>query len=219
MIRGDLSVRKLAELTCREGDLYSVRQGRQVEAEEGIARQAQLQQQRLQSDPQYQREVSVSLNYQTLLGERKLSGRIDGLARYAGGVMVEEIKCRSVLPDKVDSVDRGQARIYAGMLAMQDSETQQYDVQVVYVHVETLETAEFVEHLSADTARAYLHFMLMCLVARLHRHYIRNQARMAWAAQLQFPMPTFRCGSAGGGAQSLWRAHESRKSFVRSTHG
>lgn len=192
MIRGDLSARKLAELTCREGDLYPVRQGRPVEAEEGIARQRELQQQRLKSDPQYEREVSVNLYYQTLLGERKLSGRIDGMARYPGVVMVEEIKCRSFLPDKVDAVDRGQARIYAGMLAMRDDGAEHYEVKVVYVHVETLETVEFLERLSASTARAYLQFMLLCLVARLGRHYIRNQARMTWAAQLQFPMPTFR---------------------------
>ncbi|MCR9258096.1 MAG: ATP-dependent DNA helicase [Pseudomonadaceae bacterium] len=192
MIRGDLSVRALAEFTCRAGDLYPPRQGRAVDADEGITAQRDLQKLRKASDPNYQQEVAVELVFQTLLGARKLRGRIDGLTAEAGTV-VEEIKCRGALPDQVDPVDYAQALIYAGMLALRDDDADQiFKVRVVYVHVDTRETAEFTQTLEGVQAAGRLQFMVLCLVCRLQRHFERNLKRLEWAAALQFPMHRFR---------------------------
>jgi len=193
LIRGDLSVRALAEFTCRTGDLYPPRQGRAVDAEEGIVVQRELQNLRLASDPDYQREVAVGLEFQTLLGERRLRGRIDGLTSEDGVVVVEEIKCRGALPDVADPVDFAQALIYAGMLALQDDAAEQpIKVRVVYVHVDTRETAAFTQTLDRVRAAGCVQFMVLCLVCRLQRHFERNLKRLDWAATLQFPMQKFR---------------------------
>jgi DNA excision repair protein ERCC-2 len=193
LIRGDLTVRALAEFTCRSGDLYPPRQGRAVDAEEGVVAQRELQNLRLASDSDYQREVAVGLEFQTQLGERKLRGRIDGLTSEDGAVVVEEIKCRGALPHQADPVDFAQALIYAGMLALQDDTSDQpFKVRVVYVHVDTRETAEFTQTLERVQAAGSLQFMVLCLVCRLQRHFERNLQRLDWAAKLEFPMQKFR---------------------------
>ena len=186
-------MRALAEFTCRTGDLYPSRQGRAVDAEEGIVVQRELQKLRLSADPNYECEVAVGLVFQTLLGERKLRGRIDGLSTEADCLVVEEIKCRGALPAQADPVDFAQALIYAGMLALQDdADTPLYKVRVVYVHADTRQTAEFTETLERAVVAGSVQFMLLCLVCRLQRHYARNLARLDWAATLQFPMQAFR---------------------------
>ncbi len=164
-----------------------------MDAEEGLAAQRELQKQRLATDPDYQREVAVGLEFQTLLGERKLRGRIDGLSSEEGAVVVEEIKCRGALPDHADPVDYAQALIYAGMLALQDEAADQpFKVRVVYVHVDTRETAQFTQILDRALAAGSVQFMVLCLVCRLQRHFERNLQRLDWAATLKFPMQTFR---------------------------
>ncbi|XOV81676.1 MAG: helicase C-terminal domain-containing protein [bacterium] len=193
MIRGDLSVRALAEFTCRAGDLYPPRQGRAVDAEEGIAVQRDVQNVRSAADPDYQREVAVSLDFQSWSGTRRLRGRIDGVTTEEGCLAVEEIKCRGGLPDQADPVDFAQALIYAGMLALQgEADMQQYKVRVLYVHVDTRETVAFTEVLERERVAGQLQFMLLCLVCRLERHHARHLARLEWAADLKFPMRGFR---------------------------
>ena len=113
----DLAVRKLAEFTCSSGDLYARKPGRQIDAEQGIAAQVAVQAQRIERDPQYQREVSVKTKFEWASTSTWLKGRMDGLYNAQSKPIIEEFKCCAELPARADSLDLGQLRIYAGMLA------------------------------------------------------------------------------------------------------
>jgi len=71
MIRGNVSVRKLAEFVYRSGDLYPSRTGVAVEPDEGIAAQHAAQRKREQANTHYQREVAVQCTF-TVDGEQRL---------------------------------------------------------------------------------------------------------------------------------------------------
>ena len=74
-----LSVRQLAQITCRQGDLYPVREGGAVDAATGIAIAAKVQQARQQQLPDYAAELVLS--WQAIVAEESwtLRGRADGV--------------------------------------------------------------------------------------------------------------------------------------------
>ena len=195
MIRGNLSVRQLAEFTCRSGDLYTSAGrgvGRLVTAEEGIAKQMSAQSARMSQDSTYQREVSLSYSFACAKETKTLRGRMDGLSRSKSNVCVEEFKCTGQLPNSVDPVDRGQALIYAGLLAFDEPDLTTIEVNVVYIDVETDQERIFGETIKPTVAVANLEFILLCYCSRIERHIERAKSRRSWAFALKFPMPQYR---------------------------
>jgi Rad3-related DNA helicase len=194
LIRGDISVRNLAEFVCRSGDLYPPRSGRQVDAEEGIALQKTVQQRRLQTISGYQREMALATEFACAEEVRRLQGRADGVYSEQGGTVIEEFKGCGELPESADNVDMAQALIYAGLYASNNdlAEAAGLRVRVVYVHADTLQEACFEQTLSAAQAQAVLAFILLCYSVRVERHQQRATRRVQWAAALDFPMPRYR---------------------------
>ena len=80
-----VAVRQLAEFAFRQGDLYPIRQGRGVDAREGIDTQQQIQMQRKSALPGFEAEVSVALDVDFAQGKGRLTGRIDELIRDESG--------------------------------------------------------------------------------------------------------------------------------------
>lgn len=196
MIRGDVSVRRLAEFTCAGGDLYPVRGGRAVEPEEGIRRQQEAQQQRAEQYKDYQAEVMVAASFLCGGAERTVKGRMDGLIAATGNVVIEEYKCVGELPDQADPVDRGQAWLYAG-LYVRSAEADlppdvQFEIRLIYVQVDTRQERMFVEQVSTAAVSSALAFMVLCYTTRIERHLLRNAQREAWARGLEFPLPEYR---------------------------
>jgi len=192
LIRGDLSVRSLAEFVCRQGDLYEARAGRQVEPEEGIAKQQAVQHQLAELHTNYQREVPVEAEFSCANGERQVKGRMDGLWFDDDVPVVEEYKCCGELPEVADSVDLGQAWCYAGMYAWSQPEIPDIEVRLVYLHADSEAQRCFSERVSTARARHVFALLLQCYVVRIDAHYARVRQRQAWATQLEFPMPSYR---------------------------
>ena len=80
-----IAVRQLAEFVFRQGDLYPTRQGRGVDAREGIETQEKIQNQRKALLPVFEAEVPIALDVDLALGAGRLAGRIDGLIRNDNG--------------------------------------------------------------------------------------------------------------------------------------
>ena len=157
MIRGDLSVRALAEFVCRCGDLYPVREERQVEPEEGLLRQQAAQRQRSTAFPGYAKEVAVEGAFVCGGVQRRVKGRMDGLLIEPHRVVIEEFKCRGALPDAPDAVDRAQAWIYAGLYARDLPDEMPIEVRVTYIDADTADERVFTEPAAPPTRSIRLH--------------------------------------------------------------
>jgi len=213
LIRGDLSVRELAEFVCRQGDLYASRAGRQVDAEEGVQHQQRAQRLRRDADPHYQAEVTVATPFVCAGEQRLLRGRMDGLCSNQALVLIEEFKCCGELPEKVQLVDRGQAWLYAGMQALTDPAAAQFDVRVTYIHADTAEQAVFSETATRAKVLATLAFMLLCYTTRIERHLARSNNRARWAEALDFPLAAYR-PSQQAIARRVYRAIEATENLL-----
>ena len=212
-----LAVRELADAVFRSGDLYPVRRGRQISAEEGIRIQGIVQAQRGVAHQHYQREIPVESH--CLLGEEtvSLSGRVDGCYPSADGIVVEEIKTCGSLPGTAHQVDLGQALIYAGLLTELNlcgcTGDSQVHVDLVYVEADTLQERTFRSSFTGVSVRRLLAFVLLCFDVRWHRHLARVSSRLTWSEALEFPLDHYRVGQQAT-ARRVYRAQQRREHLL-----
>lgn len=197
MIRGEIAVRNLAAFLFKAGDLYPVRSGKPVDAEQGIRMQQRVQASRREAFPEYRAEVVVGRKVELAGRSRKISGRVDGLFVENGRVVLEEFKACGVFPEAPDPVDMGQLYLYACLWAADDEQAssqagQEICLKLIYVQVDTAAEMLFETRISVARARGDLAMLLLCVDARLSRHRERASQRRNWAEQLEFPMPEFR---------------------------
>ncbi len=191
-MRGDLSVRQLAEFVFRQGDLYPPRLGRAVDPEEGIQAQRQAQKLLLEQHNDYRCEVRVKADFEVGGRTHTLSGRMDGLLHTADAICVEEYKCCGELPQRPDLVDRAQVWLYAGLYATNKTTLRNITIRLIYVDAHTSQQLCFEEQPTTVQAVTYLQFALACYVARIECHLQRNAARRAWAQECAFPLENYR---------------------------
>ena len=128
-----IAVRQLAEFVFRQGDLYPTRQGRGVDAREGIETQEKIQNQRKALLPVFEAEVPIALDVDLALGAGRLAGRIDGLIRNDNGPWrIEEYKATRDPQAALNPVHWGQCLLYAALIARQYG-LEELLVAVVYV--------------------------------------------------------------------------------------
>ena len=187
-----LAVRQLAEFVFRQGDLHPAREGRGVEAQEGIECQQKVQASRQQGSAAFAAEVSVRLDMQIDGVQTRLAGRVDGLFRSDQCVWrVEEYKATRAVDVALNPVDWGQCLIYAGLLCTQES-IERIELAVVYVHPDTLAEQVFERSVCAKTAQGSLALALLCFEVRQRWHRLRCEAREAWMQARDFPFQRYR---------------------------
>ncbi|NOX49500.1 MAG: ATP-dependent DNA helicase [Gammaproteobacteria bacterium] len=191
-MRGNLSVRQLAEFVFRQGDLYPPRLGRAVEPEEGIQAQRQAQKLLLEQYNDYRCEVGVKVDFKVGGRTHMLSGRMDGLLRTADTVCVEEYKCCGELPLYPDLVDWAQVWLYAGLYATNETPLRNITIRLIYIDADTSQQLCFEEQPTTVQAVNYLQFALTCYATRIERHLQRNAVRRAWAQECTFPLEKYR---------------------------
>ena len=164
-----IAVRALAEHVLRSGDL-SFEFTSSARALEAIRAHQLLQQDR---PADYTAEVAVSHEIETERFRLTVAGRIDGVERQSGRVIVEEIKTTTRSLDeqvrRENAVHWGQARCYAHLYALAH-QLAAVDVRLVYYQMDSGETREL---LRTFTARE-LEVFFLDLTARY----------LAWAEKL-----------------------------------
>ena len=131
MIRGEIAVRNLAAFLFKAGDLYPVRSGKPVDAEQGIRMQQRVQASRCEQLPEYRAEVVVGRTVELAGRSRKISGRIDGLFIKNELLVLEEFKCCGVFPELPDPVDMGQLYLYACLWAADEEQSSSHAVREI----------------------------------------------------------------------------------------
>ena len=191
-VRRSLSVRRLAELAYRVGDLYAYRGGL-TKAEEGVATQQRLQRRR---PPGYQREVAVAMDFDVDGDAYRLRGRVDGLDLHATPPVVEEFKTSRADPALVlrhdGPVHRAQAKLYAAMLAADHPEVREWRLRLLYCHPDRERAEVFEECATAPDLNAFLEEALSRFAAQVRPQRTHQAQRNAWLAQRQFPFAGFR---------------------------
>lgn len=115
------SVRELAELLFRRGDLYPHREGKAVEPELGIITQQRVQAERARRWSSFQPEVAVKHELCVIDEVALISGRIDGLyIDVTGRLVIEEYKTKRGEIADPNSVDQAQLRFYAALWCLSD---------------------------------------------------------------------------------------------------
>ena len=138
---------------------------------------------------------------------------MDGLYNAQSKPIIEEFKCCAELPARADSLDLGQLRIYAGMLAFTRDKHETLELRLIYVQADSLTEAVFSYTLTAAHARADLALMLLCYAVRMQQHDQRNAARVQWSAQLRFPLPQYR-PSQKAIARRVFKAIKQRENLL-----
>ena len=142
-----VGVSELATFVHRKGDInYRFEESTQMH--EGIKAQQQYQEQQLKEFPSYTREhrLSQQFSHEGLL--LNVSGRADGVLR-APTAQVEEIKTTRKSVDDLfhsrGSEHVAQARLYAAMFLTAETEVQECEIRVTYVHPDTLLSKSFMD--------------------------------------------------------------------------
>ena len=192
VLRRSLSVRRLAELAYRAGDLYAYRGG-MTKAGEGVATQQRLQRRR---PPSYQREVAVAMDFDVDSAAYRLRGRVDGLDLAATPPVVEEFKTTRADPALVvrhdGPVHRAQAKLYAAMLAANHPAVREWLLRLLYCHPDTGRVEVFEERASTPALGAFLKEALSRFAAQVRPQRAHQAQRNAWLAQRPFPFASFR---------------------------
>lgn len=145
-----IGVAELATFVHRKGDInYRFEESTQMH--EGIKAQQRYQDQQVKKFEDYRREHRLSQPFKHEDLQVTVSGRADGIL-HQPNTLVEEIKTTRKAVDDVFQ-NRGfehvaQARLYAAILMTDEPEIQDCEVQVTYVHPDTMSSKSFSETLN-----------------------------------------------------------------------
>lgn len=187
-----VSVKTLAEFIHRRGDLYPAL-GRRVTGEEGIAAQKRAQQGR---GAGYERERSVSAEFERGAITLSVSGRLDGCDLCGPEPLVEEIKATRADPSEVEravgSAHWAQARLYAALLVVVHPEHARWHVRLLYCHPDTDEQTPFERLEGAASLTGFLDKTIDVYCQWLAGQRAYRDFRNDWLAAREFPYGGFR---------------------------
>lgn len=148
---------ELATFVHRKGDInYRFEDSTQML--EGVKAQQQYQEHQLKTFQHYSREYRLSQQFVYEDLQLTVSGRADGLLLNPTPV-IEEVKATRKSVDELFQ-SRGtehvaQARLYAAMLLTEETEVQECEVRVTYVHPDTLSSKSFAETVDRGELRQF----------------------------------------------------------------
>ncbi|MCH9650501.1 MAG: DEAD/DEAH box helicase family protein [Deltaproteobacteria bacterium] len=169
----------------------------------GQAIHSRYQEQALEEDPTYQREVTVTLEFEHRGWQVRIRGRIDGLRRDPDGVrVIEEIKSvrrGGQLAPAVRELYQRQALLYAWMLQAQAQDLdkdkkEEIRAELVLIEIGSDETER--QEVSGDLRgiEASVKRLLNSLLSTHEKQLEERQQRQAAAEALSFPFPEMRPG-------------------------
>jgi DNA excision repair protein ERCC-2 len=162
----------------------------------GQAIHGRYQEQKLEDDPTYRREVVVRHTFEHRGWTVRVNGRIDGLRKEADGTLVvEEIKSvrrGGVLPPAVKEMYQRQAILYAWMLGR--AEEVQVRAELVLIAIGSDETAREALDVDVERLEITIRRRLNALLHAWESERQRSAERREAAERLRFPYTEIRPG-------------------------
>jgi len=212
-----VSVRDLVEFVCRSGNLGGT--GNFISttrAIEGTRAHQRLQQSRPAG---YEPEVTVTRAIESGAFTLVVQGRIDGVLRRPDSVRIEEIKTViGSLPASADSLHWAQAKIYAALYIDQWA-GDQLEVQLVYIDLDSDQTAEFRQEFARDELVAFFTEVTAVYVEWERQHQAWRAVRDQSIKTLPFPFPGYRPGQRALAVASYRALVRARKLFAEAPTG
>ncbi|MCB1054326.1 MAG: PD-(D/E)XK nuclease family protein [Acidobacteria bacterium] len=167
----------------------------------GQAIHSKYQEQALEADPSYRREVVVERIFEHRGWRVRVSGRADGLRRDPDGVLVvEEIKSvrrGGQLSAAARELYERQALLYAWILqgeADDDEEAEPVRAELVLIEIGTDHVERLEVHADPRGLEASIRRRVNELLAALERERAAREGRTVAAAEMDFPFPDLRPG-------------------------
>lgn len=188
-----ISVRDLVEYTLRTGDLnltfFSA--DRPVQA---IRAHQAIQDSRPR---EYDAEVSIHHKVERDGYRLNISGRIDGIYKYPGRVIIDEIKTTrkplEVVRREGSGVHWGQAKCYAYMYAVQN-DLDKVDVQLTYFQIEQNKTTEILRTFDIKELKDFFDSLIIEYLAWADRITEWIELRDRSIGDMEFPFKDYRPG-------------------------
>ncbi len=192
-----ISVRALVDHALRRGDLST---GFEVlPRPQGLAGMRGHQKIQQSRPPSYTPEVSVSWAAERGPFTLEIHGRIDGVYKLRGKIVVEEIK---TTPQNLDHAIRegahlhwAQLRVYAALLAM-ELETEELRLQLTYLHTASGEIRTFFREENASTLGEFLERLIEDYLDWIRRIETWKEERNRSILKQEFPYGSLRRGQA-----------------------
>ncbi|RXI96452.1 ATP-dependent DNA helicase [Anaerobacillus alkaliphilus] len=188
-----VSVRNLVEFVMMSGSIEVGAGGAHV-LEEGTKTHQRLQQNR---EENYQKEVTLSQQFEREDVAVTVHGRCDGLISDGERVTIEEIKSTSkplgTINEENNPTYWAQAKVYAYIYALQNYQDKM-DIHLVYASRQSTETVTFRQSYTIEELKTfidelledYLQFQKILLIHRINRQKS--------IPTLEFPFPSYRKG-------------------------
>ncbi|WP_409301083.1 ATP-dependent DNA helicase [Peribacillus sp. SCS-155] len=188
-----VSARALVEYVLRSGSIYTGFQT-MTQMSEGTRIHKEVQGQYAEAD---QKEVYLKTRINAHDIEFLIEGRCDGLLYGNDRVTIDEIKSTSGefddLMEDTHPVHWAQAKVYAYIYA-KDTELENIDVQLTYVHIPTGQLRRFKKKYSFDELRDFIYDMAENFYPYARWQVQHLQARNKSMRKIDFPFPEYRAG-------------------------
>jgi len=148
----------------------------------------------------YTAEESVTLTIELREYDLVVSGRIDGVYRTSGGIIVEEIKTTSLELSSIRENDNlaywAQAMIYAYIIA-KDNNSEKIDIRLTYYQLQTGKTVEYTKPRSFEKLEDFFNSCIEAFNQQLNNYTKWMHQRNASISKLTFPFNKLRTGQQG----------------------
>lgn len=188
-----VSVRNLVEFVMMSGSIEMGAGGAHI-LEEGTKTHQHLQQNR---EENYEREVTLSQEFERNGYIVTVHGRCDGLIFNHNRATIEEIKSTSRALNTICEEDHptywAQAKVYAYIYAMQNN-LEQIDIHLVYASRKSSETITFHQTYSIQQLAVFIEELLLDFLAFQTILFTHRFNRQESIPPLSFPFPAYRKG-------------------------
>ncbi|OGC43364.1 hypothetical protein A2Y85_01815 [candidate division WOR-3 bacterium RBG_13_43_14] len=189
----NISVRDLLDFCLRRGDLDLTTFGA-ISTTEGIKAHQQIQNQRPE---EYQSEVFISHEIETLEYILQITGRMDGLRIADDQIIIDEIKTTKQDLTQIELFENplhwAQVKCYAYMYA-QKYNLGKIDVQLTYFNIDEGKIKEIKHEFTIDELRAYFEPLISTYIKWMDKIHEWTTIRNDSINNLAFPFRDFRHG-------------------------
>ena len=192
-----LGIRELVEFVLRSGDLNPQTDTSTNTALAGANIHRRLQKQRLSTNPEYQKEVSLKTTVSMNDQDYTIQGRADGIYKQDDETVIEEIKTSDLLfediPESTLTLYWGQVKVY-GYLVMKKQALTSLTLRLTYYQTNEDKVTTTTQKLTFDDAEKLFQSLIEEYESWLILRADLRHQRDSTIAKLTFPYDAYRTG-------------------------